>query len=123
MHFPENVKYTKDHEWVRETDEGTVFVGITDFAQSQLGDIVFVNLPEVGDSVTMGEEFCDMESVKAVYEIYSPVSGVIKTVNESLLDSLEIINRSPYEAWFIEVEGITGTVELLSAAEYAAHCE
>ena len=123
MKYPEHLKYTKDHEWLRYTDSKTAFVGITDFAQSQLGSLVFVNLPEIGDTVTAGERFCDVESVKAVSDVYSPVTGIIKSVNEALLDSPESINDDPYEAWFVEIEEISGTDELLSAEEYSSFCQ
>jgi len=123
MNFPDNLKYSKDHEWVEYTSDDTVRVGISDFAQSQLGDIVFLNLPEVGDTVSVSERFCDVESVKAVSDIFSPVTGVISAVNEKLLDSPELINSEPYEAWFVEIKDVTETDELLSASEYEAFCQ
>ena len=123
MRFPETVKYSEDHEWIRHTEEGTAFIGITDYAQTQLSSLVFVNLPEVGDEMTMGERFCDVESVKAVSDVYSPVTGVVKAINEALLDAPGDINADPYEAWLVEVERITETEELLSAAQYEAYCK
>ncbi|MGF7146019.1 glycine cleavage system H protein [Anaerotaenia torta] len=110
--------YLKSHEWACFTDDTTAKVGISDYAQKQLGDLVFVNLPEVGDEVTAGEEFADVESVKAVSGVYSPVSGVVKAINEELLDHPELINEDAYGAWFIEVEDITDRGDLLSEKEY-----
>ena len=119
MNFPKELKYSKDHEWVKEED-GLTVVGISDFAQDELGGLVFVNLPEVGDEVTVGEAFCDVESVKAVSDVFSPVTGVIAEINEDLMDAPEMINDTPYEAWFIKVENVTQTDELLSAEDYEA---
>lgn len=96
---------------------------LTDHAQDQLGDLVFVNLPQVGDPVTAGEAFADVESVKAVSDVYSPVTGTVAQVNEALLDAPETINESPYEAWLIRVEAVTGREELMDAAAYEAHVE
>lgn len=121
MNFPEELKYTKSHEWVKMEDETTAYVGISDYAQDALGDLVFVNLPEEGDEVTAGETFADVESVKAVSDVYSPVSGTVAEVNEGLMDAPESINESPYDAWFMKVEGITGQSELMSASEYEAY--
>jgi len=123
MRFPETIKYSEDHEWIRHTEAGTAFIGITDYAQTQLSSLVFINLPEVGDTVTMGERFCDVESVKAVSDVFSPVTGVVKAINETLLSAPEEINADPYEAWFIEVENITETESLISAAQYEAYCK
>ncbi len=118
MNIPNELKYTKSHEWIKELDGGVFEIGLTDFAQSELGDLVFVNLPQPGDSVTAGETFGDVESVKAVSDVYSPVTGEVTEVNEALLDSPQFINQSPYEAWFIRVKDVTGTVEMLSAQAY-----
>ena len=120
MTFPEELKYTKTHEWVKFLDDQTALIGITDYAQDQLGDLVFVNLPAEGDAVNAGESFADVESVKAVSDVNSPVSGTVTKVNEELADQPELMNSAPYEAWFAEVGEITGTDELLSAAEYEA---
>ena len=121
MNFPAELKYTKDHEWM--VMEGDVAViGISDFAQDALGDVVFINLPEVGDTVTAGESFSDVESVKAVSDVNSPVTGVIVAVNEDLADSPENLNSDPYGSWIIKVENITATEELLDAAAYEAFC-
>ncbi len=121
MNYPTELKYSRDHEWVRMED-GVAVVGISDFAQDSLGDLVFVNLPEVGDSVTAGEAFGDVESVKAVSDLNSPVSGVICAVHEALSDEPEKLNSDPYGAWIIKVEKITGQEELLDAAAYEAFC-
>ena len=121
MNIPEELRYTKSHEWLKEED-GVCTVGLTDFAQHALGDIVFVNLPHEGDAVSAGEAFSDVESVKAVSDVYSPVSGTVKAVNEALLDAPEGINADPYGAWLVEVEGITDKEDLLDAAAYAALC-
>ncbi|MBP3729790.1 MAG: glycine cleavage system protein GcvH [Lachnospiraceae bacterium] len=117
-----NYQFSKSHEWVKEED-GLTWVGISDFAQNALGDVVFVNLPEVGDEITAGDPFGDVESVKAVSDLVSPVSGVVAEVNEELLDSPELLNSAPYETWIIKVENVTETEELLSAAAYDAFCE
>ena len=109
MNIPADLRYTKTHEWIKE-ENGVVTVG----------DLVFVNLPQVGDTVTAGEAFGDVESVKAVSDVYSPVTGTVCEINEALLDAPESINQDPYGAWFIRVENVTGTVETLSAAEYEA---
>ena len=122
MNFPNELKYTKSHEWIKEED-GVVTVGLSDYAQDALGDLVFVNLPEVEDEVTAGEVFADVESVKAVSDVYSPVSGVVAEVNEDLLDSPEMINESPYEAWFVKVEQVSDTVDFMDAEQYAAYVE
>ncbi|MBR6755462.1 MAG: glycine cleavage system protein GcvH [Peptococcaceae bacterium] len=116
----EQLKYTKSHEWLLENADGTVTVGLTDYAQKELGDLVFVNLPSEGDEVTAGESFGDVESVKAVSDVFSPVSGTVAEVNEELLDAPQLINEQPYEAWLIKVENIGDTEELLTAAEYEA---
>ena len=122
MNFPTDLKYTKSHEWIKMEGEVAV-IGITDFAQDALGDLVYVNLPQEGDEVTFDEAFCDVESVKAVSDVLSPVSGTICEVNEELLDAPEALNSDPYGAWIVKVENITGTGELLTAEEYEAFCE
>ena len=122
MNTPEHLRYTKSHEWILFADDGTAKVGLTDHAQDALGDLVFVNLPQVGDTLTCGEALGDVESVKAVSDVYSPVSGTVKAVNEDLLDAPESINADPYGAWLVEVEGISDQEELLDAAAYEPHC-
>ena len=121
MNYPVDLKYTKSHEWIRYEGDVAV-VGISDFAQEALGDVVFVNLPQVGDEVTAGESFGDVESVKAVSDLISPVSGVVLEVNEELDDSPENLNSDPYGAWIIKVENVTDEEELLEAAAYEAFC-
>ena len=117
MAVQKGLLYSKDHEWVKE-EGGEFVVGITDYAQSELGDLVFVNLPEEGDSVTKGEAFSDVESVKAVSDVLSPLTGVVSAINEAVLDAPESINSAPYEAWFVKVKDVTDKEELLSAEEY-----
>lgn len=122
MNFPTELKYSRDHEWVR-MDGGVAVVGISDFAQSELGDVVFVNLPEVGDDATAGEAFGDVESVKAVSDLISPVTGTVCAVNEELLDAPEMLNEDPYGAWLIKVENVGDAEELLDADAYEKFCE
>ena len=95
--------FSKSHEWVNMIDDTTATVGLTDYAQNELGGLVFVNLPEEGDDVTAGEPFSDVESVKAVSDVYSPVTGTVAEINEELLDAPEKINEEPYEAWFVKM--------------------
>ncbi len=121
MLFPAEMKYSKDHEWMKEED-GVVVIGISDFAQDALGDVVFVNLPGEGDEVTAGEAFGDVESVKAVSDLVSPVTGTVCAVNEDLLDEPEQLNKAPYDAWLIKVENVTDTSDMLDAAAYEAFC-
>ena len=119
---PEELKYAKTHEWVKEED-GLCVVGITDYAQDALGDIVFVNLPAVGDEVKAGEAFGDVESVKAVSDVFSPISGKVAAVNEAVLDDPAQVNADCYEAWLIKVEDASGLEELLDSKAYAELCE
>ena len=121
MNYPTELKYTKSHEWIK-MDGDVAVIGISDFAQVAMGDVVFVNLPAEGDDVSAGESFGDIESVKAVSELNSPVSGTVCAVNEELLDAPEKINEDAYGAWLIKVEGITGEEELMDAAAYEAFC-
>ena len=121
MNVLEELKYSKSHEWVKMVDENTALVGLSDYAQDALGDLVCVNLPEAGDEVTAGEAFADVESVKAVSDVYSPVTGTVEEVNEALLDAPESINESPYDAWLVKIGSVTDTEELMSAAEYEAY--
>lgn len=118
MNIPKNLKYARTHEWVELLPGGRAKIGITDFAQNELGDIVFINLPDVGDSIALKAPFAEVESVKAVSEVYSPVAGVICAVNDELDATPELINESPYEAWLIEVENIKSTEDLMDAAAY-----
>ena len=116
-----DLKYSKSHEWIK-MDGDVAVIGISDFAQDALGDLVFVNLPQVGDEVTAGEAFGDVESVKAVSDLMSPVTGTVAEINEELLDAPESLNNDPYGAWIIKVENVTDTEELLDPAAYEAHC-
>ncbi len=120
MEMPNYYRYTKSHEWVM-LDDGIAVVGLTDYAQHELGDLVFVNLPQVGDAVTAGEALGDVESVKAVSDVFCPVSGTVAEINEALLDAPESINQKPYTAWLIKVEGLTAQEELMTAEEYQAY--
>lgn len=120
MNFPKELKYTKDDEWVKMIDDTTALVGITDYAQDQLNDIVFVTLPAVGDEVTADTPFGDVESVKAVSDLVCPVTGVVAEVNEELDGSPELLNSDPYANWIIKVENITGFADLMDADAYEA---
>lgn len=120
MNYPTDLKYTKSHEWVKETGEGAMQIGLTDFAQGELGDLVFVNLPAEGDPMVAGDTFADVESVKAVSDVYSPVTGTVAAINEALLDDPALINSDCYGAWLVEAKDVSATEELLSAEEYEA---
>jgi len=122
MLYPVELQYSKSHEWVK-VEDGVTVVGISDFAQNALGDVVFVNLPAEGDGVTAGDAFGDVESVKAVSDLVSPVTGTVCAVNEELLDAPELLNSQCYDAWMIKVEGVTATEELLDAGGYEAFCQ
>ena len=115
--YPADCKYTKDHEWIKvEGDTGRV--GITDYAQKQLGDVVYLDLPQVGRSLKVGESFGTVESVKAVSELYSPVSGVVTAVNSALADKPEKVNSEPHASWMIEVKlASPSELDALMAAE------
>ncbi|MES9659378.1 glycine cleavage system protein GcvH [Cytobacillus sp. T106] len=118
--MPKELRYSEEHEWVKVEGE-KVRVGITDFAQSELGDIVFVELPEVGDSITVNEPFGSVESVKTVSELYAPISGKVVEINEELNDSPEFVNESPYEkAWMVVVEPADSSEvdKLMTAEQY-----
>ncbi|MEC7274692.1 MAG: glycine cleavage system protein GcvH [Bdellovibrionota bacterium] len=122
--IPENLKYTKEHEWAL-IEGDTVTVGITDFAQSQLGDIVFVELPEVGTELELNSTFGVVESIKSVSDLYAPISGEVIEINEDLVDSPEKCNEAPYESWFIKLK-VTNTDdlnELLDPKSYEEVCE
>ena len=123
MNTPNELKYSRSHEWIRMTGEDTAEIGLTDFAQDQMGDLVFVELPEAEDELTAGESFANVESVKAVSDVYSPVTGVVLEINEELLDNPALINEDPYGAWLVRVGSISGYEELLSAEEYDASCQ
>ncbi|HCC51907.1 MAG TPA: glycine cleavage system protein GcvH [Porphyromonadaceae bacterium] len=118
----DNLLYATTHEWAEIREDNTARIGISDFAQHELGDLVFINLPELGDTVTAGEAFGDVESVKAVSDVISPVTGVVSAVNQEVLDHPESINESPYESWFIEVKEVSGKSALMTATEYDEFC-
>ena len=121
MNAPSDLRYTKEHEWVKIESEDVVVFGITDFAQSALGDVVFASLPKVGASLTAGQTCGEVESTKSVSDIYSPVTGVVKEINEKLANSPEILNSDPYGAgWMVKLSGVSKSqVEtLLDAAGY-----
>lgn len=123
MKHPAELQYTRSHEWIKDLGNGKFQIGLTDFAQSELGDIVFVDLPEAGDAVEKEASFGDVESVKTVSEMLSPVTGTVSAVNDELSDAPEKINEDPYAAWVIEVENVTDKAELLDAAAYEACCK
>jgi glycine cleavage system H protein len=118
--IPEDLRYTTAHEWVRELADGVVRIGITDHAQAQLGDVVFVQLPAVGDAVNAGSSVGEVESTKSVADIYAPVTGTVVAVNDALADTPELINSGPYEdGWMFDVQAPDGVPgDLLDAAAY-----
>lgn len=125
MHVPLQLRYSSDHEWV-SLDGNRVRVGITDYAQDALGDVVYVQVPTVGDAVSAGDSFGEVESTKSVSDVYAPVSGVVVAVNETLADAPETLNSDPYGAgWLceIEVDDVTQVAALLDAASYQALIE
>lgn len=117
MEYPKELKYVKSHEWVKEEGD-VIVVGISDYAQDALGDIVFVNLPEEGEDISIGDAFADVESVKAVSDIFSPVEGTVKEVNEELVDNPALINEAPYDAWLIKVENVSEKEDMMDADAY-----
>jgi glycine cleavage system H protein len=121
MSYPDDLKYTKDHEWVRLAGN-TAEVGITDFAQQQLGDVVYVELPEVGRTITAGESFGSIESVKAVSELFAPVSGEVIEVNPGLRDHPEAVNSDPHRTWMVKVRVSNpgDDAALMDSAQYQA---
>jgi glycine cleavage system H protein len=122
---PDDCRYLDSHEWARQQN-GTVRVGITGFAQDELGDVVFVELPQEGDSVTKGEDFGVIESIKAVSDLYAPVSGTVRATNDDLLDTPELVNEDPFgDGWMIEVEldDESELDDLLSPEEYREQIE
>jgi glycine cleavage system H protein len=122
-HIPENLKYTRDHEWLLPEADGTAMVGITDYAQSSLGDVTFVELPDVGAAFAAGDTFGVVESVKAASDLYMPVGGTVVAVNSGLLDTTELVNSDPYgAAWLVRIapDDAAAVDALLDAAAYRA---
>lgn len=118
MEFVKGLKYSKTHEWVKVLEDGCALVGITDYAQSEMGDLVFINLPEVGDDMVKEEAFCDIESVKAVSDVMSPLSGTVAEINEELMDEPEKLNNDPYGAWIVKAENVDDMDDLMDEDEY-----
>ena len=126
MNFPDNLKYSKEHEWVMMVEDHVALIGITEFAQSELGDVVYVELPEVGEKITKDDPFGSVESVKAVSDLFAPVSGTVIEVNDSLPDSPELVNEDSYgDGWMIKVQmsDIEELKDLLAQDEYGEFVE
>ena len=118
MNVREDFFYLPTHEWVQFVDETTALIGISDYAQHALGDIVYISLPDVDDTIEQGKSFCDIESVKAVSDVYAPVTGVVVAINEDLEDAPEKLNESPYDTWIVKVEGTFDREQLLDSTAY-----
>jgi glycine cleavage system H protein len=121
MNTPEDLLYTDEHEWIARLDEAKVRVGITDYAQDQLGDVVFVELPEIGKTVAKDDLMVEIESTKSVGEVYAPFAGTISSVNQAVVDTPDLVNTSPYQdGWLVEmeIEGEMSAEGLLDAAAY-----
>ncbi|MEA3503025.1 MAG: glycine cleavage system protein GcvH [Actinomycetota bacterium] len=126
MQIPEDLRYSDNHEWVRSESDGAITVGISEYAQDALGDVVYVELPEVGRSVEAGESIAEVESTKSVNDVYAPVSGVVATINEPLIDAPELVNTDPFGAgWFFTITPADGESldALMDAAAYVAFTE
>lgn len=126
MQIPENLRYTDNHEWARVESDGGVTVGISDYAQDALGDVVYVDLPDVGRSIEAGESIAEVESTKSVNDVYAPISGVVTAINEPLVDAPELVNSDPFGAgWFATITPSEGSSldALMDAAAYAAFTE
>ena len=122
MNFPEELRYAASHEWVRIEDDGEATVGISDYAQDALGDVVYVDLPSVGQAVKAGESFAEVESTKSVNDVYAPVTGTIVAVNEALMDTPELVNADPYgDGWFARIAPSDEGFDLTSLHEAAAY--
>lgn len=118
MEIPSDLFFAKSHEWVKFTDEGTAKIGLSDHAQEALGDVAFINLCDEGDSLNAGDVLGDIESIKAVSDVYSPIGGMVVSVNDELLDNPERINSDPYGSWLVELDDVVNSDELLDAAAY-----
>ena len=123
MKINSNYKYTKSHEWAEKLDDGRYRIGITNYAQHSLGDLVYVNMPSEGEVVEIRKAFAEVESVKAVAELFSPVSGRICAVNEALSDTPGLLNSEPYDSWIIIVAEVTATEKFLTSEEYEEYCQ
>lgn len=126
MEYPKGLKYSREHEWVSVEDGDTGVIGISDFAQNELGDVVYVEVPEVGEKISKDDPFGAVESVKAVSDLYAPASGTVTEVNEALPDTPELINEDPYgEGWIIKVtlSDLDELDDLMTPEEYAEYCE
>ncbi len=121
MEYPGNLLYSKSHEWLLEQEDGTCVIGITHYAAEEMGGVVYVDLPDEQDDVEVGETFAEAESVKAVSEILSPVSGTITQVNYELEETPALLNDQPYEAWIVKVSDVSAREELLDADQYEAY--
>lgn len=122
MSNPQDLLYSKSHEWLR-VEGAEAYIGITHFAQEALGDITYVDLPAVGDTLTAGKELGSIESVKAASELYAPVSGTVSAVNEALADAPDLVNKDPYgQAWLLRITLTSPPAGLMDAAAYEAHC-
>ena len=124
MQIPDDLRYAENHEWSQAQDDGTIRIGITDYAQDALGDIVYVDLPEVGRALSAAEAFGEVESTKSVSDVYAPVAGTVEAVNDALMDAPETVNADPYgEGWFIVLrpDDLDDLVGLMDAAAYAEH--
>jgi glycine cleavage system H protein len=126
MEFPDDLRYTKEHEWVRDEGSGRMRVGITDYAQDALGDVVYVDVPEVGTAVTASQPFSEVESTKSVSDVYSPVTGTVRERNQLLEDRPELVNQAPYgDGWLVVIEvGDAGQPgELMDANAYRSYVD
>ncbi|MFK5950288.1 MAG: glycine cleavage system protein GcvH [Methylococcales bacterium] len=123
--LPDNLKYAKSHEWSKIEDDNIVRIGITDFAQEELGDLVYIELPEVGKQLNAGEQCAVVESVKTASDLFSPVSGTVTTINEAIIDSPEQVNDEPYDTWLfcIKADNLDELDELMDATAYQAIIE
>lgn len=126
MQIPDDLRYSRNHEWVRSEGDGTITVGISDYAQDALGDVVYVDLPEVGRVVAVGEVFAEVESTKSVNDVYSPVAGTITAVNAPLIDAPAVVNTDPFgDGWFVTITPVDDAAldELMDAVAYLAFTE
>lgn len=118
MNIPKNLLYSKSHEWIKLNSDGSAYIGLTDYAQDALGDIVFVNLCDEGEQLEPETVMGDVESIKAVSDIYAPVDGIVEEINEEVLENAGLINSAPYDTWLIKVSDISDKSHLMPADEY-----